>query len=107
MTLNLPNVQVSNEVETWPAFDVEQAALYSLVEITSPPPLPAYAKRRRAGFCDLLDSFEEVTRYRFRMMSDSQGDAVWAAVWQLRKDVIGALDRCEAGERAARWVQDE
>ena len=91
----------------WPVFDPSEAALYALVEITVPPPLPAFAKRRRASFLDLLQSYESVTQYRFRMMTESQGDACWAAVWQLRKDVVAALDRCEAAERSARWVRDE
>jgi len=50
---------------------------------------------------------EEVARYRARHLTEAQAEATWSAVWQLRLDVIAALERCEAGERAARWVRDE
>jgi hypothetical protein len=71
------------------------------------PPLSLCASRRRATMLDCLDSYENVTRYRARFMSDAQADAIWSAVWQLRTDVVAALERCEAAEREARWCRDE
>lgn len=72
-----------------------------------PPPLTVAQRRRRATIVDCLDSYEEVTRYRARRQSDRQAAASWAAVWRLRCEVVAAVERCEAAERAARWVRDE
>ena len=90
-----PQAQVRPEVETSP------------IEISDYPVLPVRSRRRRATIVDCLDSYEEVARYRARHLTEAQAEATWSAVWQLRLDVIAALERCEAGERAARWVRDE
>ena len=99
MTLDLnaePDLETSEEV---PAFDASQLIIS--------PPMPRYAWRRRASIVDCLDSYEEVVRYRRRVMTEAQHVAVWEASWQLRMDVVAALDRCEGAEQAARWVRDE
>ena len=77
------------------------------IEIADYPVLPVRSRRRRATIVDCLDSYEEVARYQARHLTEAQAEATWDAVWQLRLDVIAALERCEAGERAARWVRDE
>jgi hypothetical protein len=101
MTLDL-NLDLELDTETpaeVPAFDASQPTVH--------PPLSLCSSRRRSSIVDVLDSYEEVTRYRERFMTEAQAVAVWDAVWQLRSDVMAALERCEEGERAARWVRDE
>ena len=83
--------ETSEEV---PAFDVSQLVIH--------PPLSLIAWRRRATIVDVLDSFEEVTRYRQRFQNEAQAVATWDAVWQFRVDVLAALDRLEEAERSAR-----
>jgi hypothetical protein len=112
MTLHEPQVKVSDEAEGWPTFDPAQATLYEqahvmVLESLTHTVLPRFAARRRATIMDVLDSFESVTVYRARMMTDAQGDACWDAVCRLRGAIVAALERCESRERAARWVRDE
>lgn len=99
MTLDL-NAELEPETsEEVPAFDASQLVIS--------PTLPHYAARRRASIVDCLDSYEEVTRYRRRFMTEAQQAAAWDAVWRLRADIMAALEDCEQAERAARWVRDE
>ena len=63
--------------------------------------------RVRTDWLLCLDDDDELMPNAVQVLTEAQAVATWDAVWQLRLDVIAALERCEAAERAARWVRDE
>ena len=73
-------------------------------ERVSPRP---YAALRREAMIEVLNDFDEHVRLALRFLTPAQAGATWDAAWQLRKDVIEAIDRCEAAERDAKWTHGD
>jgi hypothetical protein len=69
----------------------------------------ANAPERRAELLAVLASHEEDVRFLLNTstLRPAVSDALWSATWELRLDVIAALDRCEKAEGQARYAHDE
>jgi hypothetical protein len=66
-----------------------------------------HALERRLDFIGVLDEHEDSTRFLLDAdrLHPAVDDALWSATWQLRLDVIAALDRCERAERDSRFAR--
>lgn len=62
---------------------------------------------RRRDLLDVLNFHDTATRRCLDAMNPAQDRESWAASWQLRRDVIAALDRCDRHEQLAKWARDE
>ena len=65
------------------------------------------SRLRRDDVAAVLAYHEEEVRRVLPSMREARAAAVWEAVWQLRKDVVDAVDRCTQAERDARWARED
>jgi hypothetical protein len=66
-----------------------------------------HAPARRADLLAIVALHEDATRRVVRNDTSAEAEALWQATWNLRKDVIAALERCETAEAQALWARNE
>lgn len=90
------------EVETGDVLLVRFVASCALDHVGLP-----HCRDRRRDLLSVLSLHETATRLCLDAMNPAQDRESWDASWQLRRDVIAALDRCDRREQLAKWARDE